>query len=204
MFVVIWIFVAWHLLTVKEKKLPKYDVLIHSNEFKCKYDLLNLYFIVVNYFNTSDFFMFTLQFPIFTLALNYLYDDFGAKLSVHLIGPFKTLTNTSQDNISIHMHVGNNPSLIQTFNIERTSNSQYNPDEVTLQYDIGIDKVPQQINVTLKIATTAIDGVPFQLFIDTHALNTELGALCGGTILILLNVLIISEVKFKVKFQICK
>lgn len=53
----------------------------------------------------------------------------------------------------------------------------------------------QQLNVSLKITTNAYDGVAFQMFIDCYALDASMGALCGGIILVLLNFLIISEVK---------
>lgn len=42
-FVMIWAFVAWHLLTVKEKNLPKYDVLVHSNQTTSKFNLIALF-----------------------------------------------------------------------------------------------------------------------------------------------------------------
>lgn len=36
-FTMIWAFVAWHLLTVKEKNLPKYDVVANFNQTKSKH-----------------------------------------------------------------------------------------------------------------------------------------------------------------------
>lgn len=52
-FALIWAFVAWHLLTVKEKNLPKRDIVLNSNQTKSKCDfqmpfqlhLFNLTFI---------------------------------------------------------------------------------------------------------------------------------------------------------------
>lgn len=32
MFTVLWAFVAWQLLTIKEKNVPKYDVFVDSNQ----------------------------------------------------------------------------------------------------------------------------------------------------------------------------
>lgn len=37
-FIMIWSFVAWHLLTVKEKNLPKYDIVANNNQTKSKSD----------------------------------------------------------------------------------------------------------------------------------------------------------------------
>lgn len=37
-FAMIWAFVAWNLLIVKEKNLPKYDVVVNSNQTKSKID----------------------------------------------------------------------------------------------------------------------------------------------------------------------
>lgn len=42
-FVMIWAFAAWHLLTVKEKNLPKYDVLVHFNQPISKFNLNALF-----------------------------------------------------------------------------------------------------------------------------------------------------------------
>lgn len=38
-FAMIWAFVAWHLLIVKEKNLPKYDIVVNFNQTKSKFDI---------------------------------------------------------------------------------------------------------------------------------------------------------------------
>lgn len=114
---------------------------------------------------------------------------------MNLIGPFKKSTNLSHDTVFIYMQIGNNMSVSEKFDITKASNNQNKPDTATFYFDIDIDKMTEEINVSLQITTNADDGVPFQLFIDTYSIDTQIGALCGGTILILLNVLIISEVK---------
>lgn len=37
-FAIIWAFVAWNLLIVKEKNLPKYDIVANFNQTKSKFD----------------------------------------------------------------------------------------------------------------------------------------------------------------------
>lgn len=93
------------------------------------------------------------------------------------------------------MQIGNYMNMTEKFDIVRASNNQNKPDTVTFNSDI--DRMTEQMNVSLQITTNADDGIPFQLFIDTYSIDTQMGALCGGTILILLNVLIISEVKMR-------
>lgn len=131
---------------------------------------------------------------VFILALNYLYDEFGSKISVHLIGPFKQPTNQSHDSVFIRMQVGETISVTKHFDIARANDNQKKLDIVAFDFDLGIDKVHDQLNVSFQITTNTRDGIPFQLHIDTHSLDTQIGAICGGVILILLNVLIITEV----------
>lgn len=90
-------------------------------------------------------------------------------------------------------------NMTEKFDIVRASNNQNKPDTVTFYSDI--DRMTEQMNVSLQITTNADDGIPFQLFIDTYSIDTQMGALCGGTILILLNVLIISEVKMNFRMS---
>lgn len=127
------------------------------------------------------------------LVLNYRYDAFGSKISVNLVGPFKH-TNISHDIITIDVNVGNGIRATKYFDIERSGDDQSKPDIVTFDMDIGV--VQRQLNLSLHIETSGTeDALSLQLFVDTHALNTQLGAICGGIILIALNVLIISEVR---------
>lgn len=183
-FSVIWAFVAWHMLTIKEKNLSKYDVVLEINETKCKLALLahSIVQILLNYSH------------LIPLAFNYLYDDFGSKISVNLIGPFRKTTNVSNDYITINAQIEHDMHVIKYFDIVRSSDGQSKPDTVT--FDLDLNSVPSALNLSLQFVTNAENATSFQMFIDTHALDIQVGAICGGIILILLNVLIISEVIF--------
>lgn len=95
------------------------------------------------------------------------------------------------------MQVGDSTHETRRFNIKRTGDDQTKLDIVSFDIELNDNETmhTQQLNVSLKITTNAFDGVAFQMFIDSCALETAMGAICGGIILILLNVLIISEVK---------
>lgn len=136
----------------------------------------------------------------FTQALNYLYNDFGSKISVHLRGPFKKSTNTSRATISIHTQIGDIVSDVQYFDVERTDTDQRILD--TLTFDANIDTISTELNFSMQFVTNASEAILFELLIDTNSLNTQIGAICGGIILIVLNVLIISEVKSS--FKLCE
>lgn len=126
-------------------------------------------------------------------ALNYLYNDFGSTISVNLIGPLKQSENKSHDNIMMYAQTGDDTHETMYFDITtNTRNDQTKPDRVT--FDIDTDTQSTELNLSLHITNNAENAVSFQLFIDAHSLDTETGAICGGIILILLNVLIISEV----------
>lgn len=79
------------------------------------------------------------------------------------------------------------------FDIIKHGNDQNKPDQVT--FDVYTDPKTTKLNLSLQFTTNTETALTFQLFIDTYSLDTQMGAICGGIILILLNVLIISEVK---------
>lgn len=140
----------------------------------------------------------------FVLALNYHYDDFSSRISVHLIGPFGKITNeSSQDRISIYMQIEDKEQSPKYFAITRTGKDQSKPDKVTFDFDIGNASSATQLNLSMQLMTNAEDAISLQLLIDTHSVDLRVGALCGGIILILLNVLIISEVKMKHSLIYC-
>lgn len=115
---------------------------------------------------------------------------------MNLIGPFKQPTNNSNDSCFIRMKVENNVTVMERFDIVKSSHNQNKPDTVAFDFDSdwSIDKVPEQLNISIEITTNTADGISFQLVIDTHSIDTQIGAICGGIILILLNLLIITEV----------
>lgn len=80
------------------------------------------------------------------------------------------------------------------FDIMKTGNDQIKPDQVT--FDVCTDTRSAELNLSLQITANSENAISFQLVIDAHSPDTQIGAVCGGIILILLNVLIISEVKF--------
>lgn len=131
-------------------------------------------------------------------GFSYLYDDFGSKISVNLIGPFAKPTNSNItcDSIFIYSQIGNRVQETRRFDIKRSGNDQTKLDIVCFDIELDIiETMHAQLNLSLQIITHANDGVAFQMSIDAYSLDTAMGAICGGIILILLNVLIISEVK---------
>lgn len=134
------------------------------------------------------------------LGFNYLYNDFGSKISVNFIGPFVKPTNLTSDSIFIYVQIGDSERETRHFDIMKTSNDQIKPDIVAFDIELDINETyssAAQLNLSLQITTDANDGVIFQMFIDSNSLDATMGAICGGIILISLNVLIISEVKPK-------
>lgn len=125
--------------------------------------------------------------------MNCSYDDISSKISLSLVGPLREPTNTSRDIITIEIHIGDGLCATKYFDIERSSDDQSKLDIVTFAMDI--DTKATQLNLSLHFSTNADDAIALQLLIDTQMLNTQIGAICGGIILITLNVLIISEVK---------
>lgn len=129
-------------------------------------------------------------------GFNYFYEDFGSKISVNFIGPFAKPTNRTRDSILIHTQIGDGAFESRSFDIKRTAQIQAKPDRVSFDIDLDANEtVHAQLNLSVEITTNANDCVIFQMFIDSFALDAANGAICGGIILILLNVLIISEVK---------
>lgn len=140
--------------------------------------------------------------------MNYLYDDFGSKISVNLIGPFEKSTNETGNCMLISTQIDGRVNQTHRFDIQRTGGDQIKPDISTFVIDLSdIDnrsemKLGTKLNLSLQFTTNAADGVVFQMFVDTHSLDATMCAICGGIILILLNVLIISEVKVKVQIDL--
>lgn len=187
-FAMIWAFVAWHLLTVKEKNLPKYNIAVDFNQTKSKHLTFKCHSVWAD--------LFILIFHLLQ-GFNYLYDDFGSKISVNLIGPFAKPTNETGDCMFIYTQIGDSVHDARRFDIKQTGGNQIKPDILTFDIelnDINNVTMPAYLNLSLQITTNANDGVVFEMFIDSHSLDTTMGAICGGIILILLNVLIISEV----------
>lgn len=122
-------------------------------------------------------------------------------ISVHLRGSITKSTNTSRDTISIHTQIGDIINDMQYFDIERTDRDQSKLNTIVI--DANIDTVSAELNLSMQFASNASEAMLFELLIDTHSLNTQIGAICGGIILIVLNVLIISEVKMHLYFVFC-
>lgn len=129
-------------------------------------------------------------------GLNYLYDDFGSKISVNFIGPFGNPTNLTRDSIFIHTQIGDRTYESRRFDIRPAVDDQIKPDHVHFDIALDISEMrPEQLNLSMQITTNTVDSVIFQMYIDPFSLDKTMGAICGGIILIVLNVLIISEVK---------
>lgn len=119
---------------------------------------------------------------------------------MNLVGPFKEPTNLSHDSISIYVRIGDGVRTTKYFDIVNSSDDQIKPDIVTFNLDIG-NATTTQLNLSLQFMTSGDDALSIQMSVDTHTLNTQMGAICGGIILIALNVLIISEVKYALIIQ---
>lgn len=125
-----------------------------------------------------------------------MYDDIGSTISVYLVGPFGKSTNVSRENIVIDAKVADGKRVTKYFDIERLNRDPRKFDKVT--FNLDIDPVATQPNLSLQFIANAQDAFSFHMYIDTHSLDTRVGAICGAIILILLNVLIISEVHKKI------
>lgn len=115
---------------------------------------------------------------------------------MNLIGPFKQSTNRTCESVVIYIQIGDSTIETRRLDIKKTSNDQTKPDIVAFDIELDSNKtMPAQLNLSLQFTTNANDGVVFQMFIDCRSLDTTMGIICGGIILILLNVLIITEVR---------
>lgn len=126
-------------------------------------------------------------------AMDYRYNDIGSKISVQVVGPFRASTGfLSHHNITIEAQIGER-HVTKYLNLDRSNSGHSQIDTVLIH---NVESTPAQLNLSLKFKVNAQDAVSFQLYIDTHSFDTQIGAICGGLILICLNVLIISEVRY--------
>lgn len=131
------------------------------------------------------------------LALNYHNNQIGKKIGVSLIGPLTKSTNTSHDYVTMDVLIGEE-HVTQYFDIERSTSDQNKLEKV--EFYVNIDSNVTNSNLSMQFNTNALDGVSFQLYIDPHSMDKQIGALCGAIILISLNVLIITEVRSHLYF----
>lgn len=90
----------------------------------------------------------------------------------------------TSDSIFIDLRIGDSVQETKRFAIKRTDNDQTKLD--VFGFDIKLDHNEtmhvEQLNVSLQITTNAYDGIAFQMFIDSYALDAAMGAICGGII----------------------
>lgn len=112
-----------------------------------------------------------------------------------MIGPFAKPTNLTSASIFIYTQLGDGLREIRRFDIMKSTSNRMKPDMAAFDIELDINETMHaQLNLSLQFTTNANDDVIFQMFIDSHSLDATMGVICGGVILILLNVLIISEV----------
>lgn len=131
-------------------------------------------------------------YSLFSLALNFSYSDFGSKVSVNVIGPFVENTiNTSNDYVSISIRNGNfkYSSKSKRFEIDE-KNWEFLP----LSFDVNPESTEKTLNFSLMLKSNRKSPIAFQLFVDPHSVDSEIGILSAGIILIFLNILIATEV----------
>lgn len=124
-------------------------------------------------------------------VLNFSYTDFGAKVSVNLIGPFHQYSNASTDFISINVLSSSfntsNEALLFSIN-ETISEPQ------SVSFDIFPETLGNSINFSLFLESFAERAFAFQLSIDSRSVDYEAGIISAFVILIFLNILIATEV----------
>lgn len=111
------------------------------------------------------------------------------KMSIKIIGSLANGCNVSNKHVAMVLHDANSEHLIQCFTIIQRDKTE--------TISINLDSIPTNIsaNSTIELRTNIDAIVAFQLVIDPHTFDTDIGALLAAVILILLNVLIVSEVR---------
>lgn len=111
------------------------------------------------------------------------------KMSIKIIGSLADGCNVSDKYVAIVLHEMNSEYLIQCFTIIAGDKTE--------TISINLDSIPKNIsaNWIIEIRTNMDEIVALQLVIDPHTFDTDTGAMLAAAILILLNVLIVSEVR---------
>lgn len=118
-------------------------------------------------------------------ALNLSYADYGSRVTVNIVGPFRETVNVSKTHMKIDVVNSNQQQMFEINPI---------PDEThTLTFDIQPEP-KQALNLSLFISTISKETIAFKLFVDTHSVDAEVGVIAAGTILIFLNILIGTEI----------
>lgn len=138
--------------------------------------------VCTNPFQTLNRFLLFLD---FISALNVSYQEYGSKISVNIVGPFHECTNATEhyvmieENHSKHRHV---------FVIDQ-SNDEIN----TLNFDIRPEG-NGTLNLSFSLTSNVRESIAFQFFVDSYSVETEIGVISAGIILVFLNILIGTEI----------
>lgn len=138
----------------------------------------------------------------FITVINKSFEDFGSKVTFTLVGPFKKYSHLSNEYVEFVVRASDsntNQSERFFYSTEIIEAEKSEISTFTLNFDPTAN-ISRDLNIEIY---TSIDKiVSFRLLIDTHSLDTDTGAVLAGLILVLLNVLIVSEVTNK--FNLCK
>lgn len=181
LFALVWIIGAWHLLTVKERVLHKFDVSIDVQHTKGNQtDQLKQSYRCPAYNQAIS--------SLFIVVIRPAFEDIGNKMSMSIVGALQQGCNASEHHVEVTLRDMNDAHLYQCFSM--TENDKV---ETSLDLDSILGNISD--NLTIELRTNIDEIVSFQLVIDPHTLDTDIGALLAAIILILLNVLIVSEVR---------
>lgn len=117
------------------------------------------------------------------LGLNFLSPDHGSKISVNLIGPLYENFNLSKDYVTVGFSNDH-----KSFDIDRKFNEIR-----TISFDIQPES-KMKINISFTFTTNSNESISFQMFVDTHSIETEIGVISAAIILLFLNILIGTEI----------
>lgn len=128
-------------------------------------------------------------------ALNLSYSDFGSKMSVCVVGMFRETSSLTGDFLIINVQNRDNldTSVVKMFEIVHS-----NQEISTITFDFYPETLSSQpLNLTITMGTNVERAIAFQLTVDANAIVPEIGVISAAIILIFLNVLIGTEVKFQ-------
>lgn len=124
-------------------------------------------------------------FPGLTIIVN----DFGAEVGVRLTGFVKNTINDSTGANYLKMTWFINKSNETTKYFFRESNESRS----TL-FKFPTDSLKLPLIMSFDFFTTRFDIPPIELSLDAFIIDSDIGAILGGTILLLLNIIIVFEV----------
>ena len=116
------------------------------------------------------------------------FEDIGNKMGISIVGALRLGCNVSEKHIEMTLRDTNAIYSHHCFSMVESDKAE------TISFEVDSIRSNISSNLIIEFRTNIDEIVSFKLIIDPYALDTATGALLAAIILILLNVLIVSEV----------